>query len=172
MSDERVLSRRDFAFLYDVKDLPKLYLIEVSARRRLTKKCLDIFASKTWFSPKAMAPILSAVLYDSKVFHKENVKRAMFEVLRKLGQHDNICNLQYETLVQVAIESVIDAELEKMRIIGPITRSRGNHAVILKSKWKQLRTKRKEEERHLQISFAVEVQRSIREFNYVYNSLK
>jgi hypothetical protein len=129
--------RQDFAFLYDVEDLPKLFLIEISARRRLTKKSLDIFASKTWFCLKAMAPILSAVLYDSKVFHKGNVKRAMFEVLRKLGRRDDICDLEYETLEWVAIESIIDAELGKRRIIGPITRSKGNHT-SMKSKWKQL----------------------------------
>jgi hypothetical protein len=126
-----------------------------------------------------MEAILKAILDDGELFknHRQVVKKTMVSTMQSTP---NPLSLKYIEMQELAMSAIIDSEISKRSLLGlnstlsleSRTRSAASTTSKIKIKWKQLWLKRNNEERHLMLTFAENVKRSLRELNYVIHILK
>jgi hypothetical protein len=74
-------SGRHFAFIVNSKHLPNPFLVEMSRRTATQPKDLKLYEPNVLYCPRAMEPILTAIIDDRELF--ENYRHVVKEVMVK-----------------------------------------------------------------------------------------
>jgi hypothetical protein len=145
----------------NVKYYPDPFLVEMSRRTKLKKMEVGFYEPNVLYCPPEMGPILEAIL-DEPEFKslREVVKVAMVSVLKN--------NDDYESIYEMAIDAILDSEINRRCYNSVQTRSVKKKIQQIKKQLVTLREKRQAEESHLYISFSDDVKRSLRELNYIF----